>query len=221
MAETMKRTDSVFEQAIIFATKAHGGAKRKGTGIPYIVHPIEAAAIASTMTLDEEILAAAVLHDVLEDTDTTAEELEALFGLHVAELVQDETENKRRDRPAQETWRLRKQEMLDFLTHSAGREAKILALSDKLSNLRAIHRDLQMLGDRLWERFNEKDRHMHAWLYQSVADALEDLSEFAAFKEYSGLVKETFGENVIESGTEASNVTVFPAYKTRQKERSL
>ena len=170
MAETMKRTDSVFEQAIIFATKAHGGAKRKGTGIPYIVHPIEAAAIASTMTLDEEILAAAVLHDVLEDTDTTAEE-----------LVQDETENKRRDRPAQETWRLRKQEMLDFLTHSAGREAKILALSDKLSNLRAIHRDLQMLGDRLWERFNEKDRHMHAWLYQSVADALEDLSEFAAF----------------------------------------
>ena len=221
MAETVKATDSVFERAIIFATKAHAGAKRKGTGIPYIVHPIEAAAIASTMTLDEEILAAAVLHDVLEDTDTTAKELEELFGLHVAELVQDETENKRRDRPAQETWRLRKQETLDFLKHSAGREAKILALADKLSNLRAIHRDLQMLGDRLWERFNEKDKNMHAWMYRSMADALEDLSEFAAWKEYKGLVEETFGENVTESGAETSNVTVFPAYKTRQKERSL
>lgn len=221
MGKTGKKIDSVFERAIIFATKAHAGAKRKGTGIPYIVHPIEAAAIASTMTLNEEILAAAVLHDVLEDTETTAEELEELFGIHVAELVMDETEDKRRDRPAQETWRLRKQEMLDFLKYSAGREAKILALSDKLSNLRAIHRDLQMLGDRLWERFNEKDKKMHAWMYRSVAEALKDLSEYAAWKEYSALVEETFGENVMESGSDKSNVTVFPTYKSRQKERSL
>ena len=88
-------TASVFEQAIAFATKAHAGAKRKGTGIPYIVHPIEAAAIASSMTTDEELLAAAVLHDVLEDTETTPEELRDLFGERILRLVQNETEDKR------------------------------------------------------------------------------------------------------------------------------
>ena len=63
----MKKTLTLLDKAIIFATKAHSGAKRKGTNVPYIVHPIEAAAIVSAMTDDQEIIAAAVLHDVLED----------------------------------------------------------------------------------------------------------------------------------------------------------
>lgn len=193
MDEVKSETDSVFERAIAFAAIAHAGAKRKGTDIPYIVHPLEASAIASSMTSDREVLAAAVLHDVLEDTETTAEELERLFGHRVTELVRDETEDKRRDRPAQETWKLRKQEVLDFLTNEASHEAKILALSDKLSNLRSIYRDVQAVGDKIWERFNEKDKDMHAWMYRSVAEVLRDLSGFAAWREYSRLVEKTFG----------------------------
>lgn len=194
MGEKGNEEISVFERAIIFATKAHAGEKRKGTGSPYIVHPIEAAAIASTMTSDPEVLAAAVLHDVLEDTDTTPEELGELFGERILRLVQDETENKRRDLPPESTWRLRKEETITFLREQAGREAKILALADKLSNMRAIYRDLQVLGDELWQRFNEKDKSMHAWMYRSISDALVDLSEYVVWEEYNWLIEATFGK---------------------------
>lgn len=211
MVGTGKETDSVFERAIIFAANAHAGAKRKGTDIPYIVHPLEAAAIASTMTSDKEVLAAAVLHDVLEDTAATAEELKELFGCRVAELVQNETEDKRRDRPARETWKLRKQEMLDFLVNEASYEAKILALSDKLSNLRSIYRDIQVVGDKLWDRFNEKDKKLHGWMYRSVAEALKGLSGYAVWREYNQLVEKTFGSasSTVKAELERLNVTVF------------
>jgi guanosine-3',5'-bis(diphosphate) 3'-pyrophosphohydrolase len=190
---------SVFEQAINYATRVHAGMTRKGSGVPYIVHPIEAAAIVSTMTTDEEVLAAAVLHDVLEDTDTEPEELETLFGPRIRRLVEDETENKRLGMPASQTWRLRKEETIRFLREQASWEAKVLALGDKLSNMRAVYRDIQILGDALWERFNEKDKNMHAWMYSSVSEALSELSGYVVWQEYNWLIRETFGEAAINS----------------------
>lgn len=90
----------LLSEAIIFAANAHEGQFRKGTQIPYILHPMETAAIVGTMTTDDETLAGAVLHDVVEDTDATADEIEELFGRHVAALVASESENKREnDRP--------------------------------------------------------------------------------------------------------------------------
>lgn len=77
----------------------------------------------------------------------------------------------------------------------ASREAKILALADKLSNMRAIYRDSQILGDELWERFNQKDKRMHAWMYRSISRALSDLDEYMVFHEYNWLIQATFGEN--------------------------
>lgn len=188
----LDETISLMDRAIIFATRAHSGTYRKGTNIPYIVHPIEAAAIVATMTDDPDMIAAAVLHDVVEDTDATVEEIGFFFNEHIARLVEAESENKRKDLPPQETWMIRKMETLDFLKNRAGREAKILALADKLSNMRAIHRDQQILGDALWQRFNEKRKEKHGWMYRQVADALSELSDTFAWQEYDGLVKETF-----------------------------
>ena len=65
----------MIDRAAKFAEQAHKGAHRKGTRIPYIVHPLETALIASMLTNDEEILAAALLHDTIEDTDVTYEDL--------------------------------------------------------------------------------------------------------------------------------------------------
>ena len=67
-------------QAVIFAAQAHDGAARKGSEIPYIVHPMEVVAIASTMTDDPQVLAAAALHDVMEDCGVTFETLSERFG---------------------------------------------------------------------------------------------------------------------------------------------
>ena len=182
----------ILERAICFAAAAHAGAKRKGSDTPYILHPLEAAAIAGTMTSVPEILAAAVLHDVVEDTPVTAEELRTAFGDRVAELVAGGTENKRRDRPAAETWRARKEEALETLRQNADRTEKILCLSDKLSNLRAIRRDQLRLGDAVFDRFNCKDPAAHRWYYTSVAALLTELAETPAYREFTELLHAVF-----------------------------
>lgn len=83
---------SVLDEAIIFATKAHAGTERRGKGFPYIVHPLEAVSIVATLTADQELLAAAALHDVLEDTDVTEDQLRERFGDRVAKAVVAESE---------------------------------------------------------------------------------------------------------------------------------
>ena len=179
------------DKAITFATKVHSGQLRKGTNIPYILHPLEAASIVGTMTTDDEIIAGAVLHDVVEDTDTNVEEIRKLFGERVAELVASESEDKREHLSAQSTWKIRKQETLDHLK-TASIDVKMITLGDKLSNIRAIYRDYNLIGDALWKRFNQKDKNEHYWYYQGIADCLGELKDHQAYKEYCKLVKDTF-----------------------------
>lgn len=181
----------VLDQALAFAIKAHEGQFRKGTQIPYILHPMEAASIVGTMTTDDEIIAAAALHDVVEDTETTVNDVIALFGSRVGSLVASESENKREDLPAESTWKIRKQETLDHLK-TAPIEVKMITLGDKLSNIRAIHRDYQAIGDELWQRFNQKDKREHYWYYSSIAQCISELDRFQAYKEYCELVDKTF-----------------------------
>ena len=187
----------LYEKAVVFAAIAHQGARRKGSRIPYLSHPIEAAAIVSELADDEELIAAAVLHDVVEDTPVTLEEVEQYFGERIAAYVGYETEDKRRDLPAEETWLVRKQEMLTFLRDKADRNARILALADKLSNLRAIERDVTSIGDQVWERCHQKDKKMHGWLYRQTAEVLRELEEYPAWQEYDRLIRRVFHEDFI------------------------
>ena len=182
---------SLLDRAILFAVRAHADTERKGKGFPYIVHPLEAMAIVATMTSDQELLAAAVLHDTIEDTDTTMEQLCAEFGPRVAKLVETETDQHFSADKAL-TWHQRKQDTLDRL-RNADLDIKIVALGDKLSNMRAIAHDYAVLGDELWNRFTVKDPAEHAWRYHALAEALNDLSDTDAYKEFHTLVNKTFG----------------------------
>ena len=182
---------SLLDRAITFAVKAHQGMERKGKGFPYIVHPMESVCIVATMTNDQELLAAAALHDVIEDTDTTADDLKKEFGERVAMLVEAESDDKTGGSKA-ETWHQRKQDTLDRL-RNADRDIKMVALGDKLSNMRAIAHDYAVLGDELWNRFTVKDPAEHAWRYHALAEALNDLSDTDAYKEFHTLVNKTFG----------------------------
>lgn len=186
--------DQIVDKAIMFATLMHSGTVRKGTQIPYIMHPMEAAAIVSSMTEDKEVIAAALLHDVLEDTGCSYEFLKEQFGSRIAGLVAQESENKWEDLPAESTWHIRKEETLEHLV-TLKLDAKMIALSDKLANIRAIKRDFDALGDKLWERFNQKEPKEHAWYYNRIAEILgkdDTLSKTAAYKEYARLVSEVF-----------------------------
>ena len=180
----------LLSRAVAFAARAHDGQVRKGGTLPYIVHPMEVAAIAATLTGDCEVLAAAVLHDVAEDCGVTIEALRQRFGPRVAALVQSVSEEKYAD--AAGTWQLRKRCAVDRL-RTAGRETLILALSDKLSNLRSLDRDLRAEGAAVWRRFNQTDPAMHKWYYTAMGEALAPLEQTDAHREYVALLDRVFG----------------------------
>jgi len=184
----------LLDRAIVFAVRAHAGIERRGKGFPYIVHPMEAVEIVATMTSDQELLAAAALHDTVEDTDTTVEQIRAEFGDRVADLVASESEDKGCGVSKEESWHARKQAAIDRLA-SASRDAKIVALGDKLSNMRAIARDYSTQGDALWNLFNAKNRKDHEWRYRGLADALRELKDTFAYKEFEQLVNQVFPLN--------------------------
>lgn len=174
----------VFEKAICFATEKHSGQVRKLSNAPYILHPLEVAAIVGTMTDDKEVLAAAVLHDTVEDTDTTLEEIRENFGKRVSLLVMTETEEKREDRPAAETWELRKEETLIILQNTKEIGVKMMWMGDKLSNIRSFRREYEKHGDEIWLQLNQKDPAKQGWYYSTIAKYLIDLKDYAAYREY-------------------------------------
>ena len=186
---------SLLDRAICFAVKAHANTERKGKGFPYIVHPLEAVVIVSTMTSDQELLAAAALHDTMEDTDTTYEQLAQEFGKRVADLVAHESDMKL-EGSASATWHLRKQIAIEHLA-KAPLDVKIVAMGDKLSNMRIIARDYAEIGDALWKRFHVSDPHEHAWHYYGLMQSLSSLSDTAAFQEFAMLVKQVFEDKVL------------------------
>lgn len=181
----------LLDRAIIFAVNAHAGTERRGKGYPYIVHPMEAMEIVATMTADQELLAAAALHDTVEDTDVTVEQLRAEFGERIASLVADESDVMPAGMTEEASWHQRKQAAIDRLS-KASHDAKIVAMGDKLSNMRAIARDYAALGDALWNRFHTSDPKEHAWHYRGLADALRELDETEAYREFDSLIKQVF-----------------------------
>ena len=182
---------AVLDRAIVFAVKAHSGTERRGKGYPYIVHPLEAVEIVATMTNDQELLAAAALHDTVEDTDVTVEQIREEFGNRVADLVASESDTFEEGVSEEDSWHARKQAAIDRLG-KASREAKMVALGDKLSNMRAIARDYAVQGDALWNLFHAKDPKDHEWHYRSLADALRDLEGTFAYKEFENLINQVF-----------------------------
>ena len=184
---------SLLDRAILVAVRAHAGTERRGKGFPYIVHPMEAMEIVATMTADQELLAAAALHDTVEDTDVTVEQLRAEFGDRIAGLVAAESDAFVEGVSEEDSWHARKQAAIDRLAR-APHDAKMVALGDKLSNMRAIARDYAVQGDALWNIFHAKDPKDHEWHYRGLAESLRELQDTFAFQEFEHLINEVFGK---------------------------
>lgn len=177
----------MIEKAIQFATKAHEGQKRKGTDRPYIVHPLEVGEIVKRLTDDPEVIAAAYLHDTIEDCKgVTAQILCEEFSERVADLVAKESEDKSK------TWMERKSATIESLEH-ASYEAKLIALADKLSNIHDIGNEYPELGEELWTRFTMKDKKTIGWYYRGLRDVFAKTFEGSeVYEEYNQLVKSIF-----------------------------
>lgn len=186
---------SFVDKAIKFAVDAHANTERRGKGFPYVIHTLEAMEIVATITNDPELLAAAALHDTVEDTDVTVEQLQEVFGQRVASIVKSESDEFPEGINEKDSWRSRKQIAINRIEHSS-RDSKIVALGDKLSNMRAIARDYRKIGDDLWKIFHAPGgKPDHEWHYRGLADSLKELSETEAYKEFARLVGEVFGND--------------------------
>lgn len=181
----------LLDRAIIYAVKAHAGTERRGKGFPYIVHPMEAVEIVATITPDQELLAAAALHDVVEDTDVKVEDLRKEFGDRIASLVAAESDVMVEGVSEEDSWHDRKQAAIDRLA-AAPHDAKIVAMGDKLSNMRAIARDYAQKGDALWKIFHNSDPREHEWHYRGLAASLKELEGTFAYQEFVELIDRVF-----------------------------
>lgn len=185
-----KEQNELLNKAIIYAVEKHAGQLRKGTQIPYIVHPMEVLALLNEMRADMTVIIAGVLHDTVEDTSATIDDIIREFGEDVAELVGNHTEDKSK------TWFQRKSQGLRELAEGSF-DLKCLVLADKLSNVRNMYRDYMIEGDEYWDRFNAPFEKQ-AWYYNSAVKALEELKDnentAVRYNEFKEIVEKTFGQ---------------------------
>lgn len=176
--------------AIEFAARAHHGQFRKASPLPYLLHPLNVARLLIECGASEQIVMAAVLHDVVEDSNIPADELRTVFGDEVARLVTGVTEPNRRDK-----WEVRKQDALNYF-ETAPQDILLLELADKLDNIREIQKDVAREGDAVWQRFN-RGRDRQKWLYEQFADLMLRRTETECGKtlarEFADRVRAVFG----------------------------
>lgn len=196
------------EEAIIYATVMHQGKIRKLGHTPFILHPLEVAQILSTMTDNEEIITAGILHDIVDDTDGTLSEIEKRYGRRVAYLVDSVSEQEFPGEEPGSTWKRRKEESLRVLKDSDDTGVQMVWLADKLANIRSLAGVYSEKGEALWSELHQSDPAMQRWYYQSIAEMVElALNKTGAFKE---LIKHI---NYIWPGTFDSEKTRYKKYR--------
>lgn len=192
MPQSARAYSGKLYEAIELAARAHHGQVRKGTEVPYLVHPLAVAVILIRAHCPEHLVIAGIFHDTLEDTPLTVGEIRARFGPQVADLVIGLSEPDK-----QAPWEERKAHTLGYLEHEAGEEVLLAALADKLDNIRAIRRGLDDEGETFWERFN-RPKHNQGWYYRGLVQVfsarLRTQPGLSLFREFESETAQVFPE---------------------------
>jgi (p)ppGpp synthase/HD superfamily hydrolase len=192
MELTMKRVEGYsekYDEGLRVATVEHGDQTRKGSGLPYVIHPVHVSVILLRHGFSQEAAIAGLLHDVVEDQGYRLSEIEARFGARVAEMVAALSERKTDADGVQRHWELRKQETLQQL-RSASREAVAVKCADTLHNARSFVHDLHQQGPEVWQHFNRGPQLQLTYYNQVVELARERLGAHALVMELAAAVSE-------------------------------
>ncbi|WP_316568784.1 HD domain-containing protein [Neobacillus sp. YIM B06451] len=177
----------LIDKALRFAAEAHEGQYRKGTKTPYITHPVAVGMLLLKHGYSEELVAAGILHDTVEDTDATLEDIETRFGRNVAEVVAGCSEP---DKTL--SWEERKEHTIELLKTTSN-EIRAVACADKLHNISSILDDVEQGGDEVWSRFN-RGRDKQEWYYRSLIDSLGSQGPFPLLEELKTAVQTAFSQ---------------------------
>jgi (p)ppGpp synthase/HD superfamily hydrolase len=154
------------EKAIAYSISAHDGQQRKGQpGVPYVVHPLHVGMLLARHGFDADVVAAGILHDVMEDTGVTQEELAEAFDARIAAIVAEVSEEKGH------TWEARKQRTVDAIADMS-EGARAVTAADKVHNLADLERLLAERGHDVWKMFR-RGRDPTLDYYHRVLDQLE------------------------------------------------
>lgn len=202
------------EKAIEFAVIKHAGQMRKGTSIPYIMHPISVGFILKDARQSDEVIAAGILHDTLEDTDTTEDELLNVFGNTILQLVKEASEP---DKGL--SWELRKQHTINGLSEKTVDNLYVI-VADKLHNLSTIAQSVEGEGEDVWLRFNRPKKDQ-SWYHRSIVKAVKNRrKEVRIIKDYELLVNQLF-VGVDKVTNKIADVMLSNPYHCGEKEREV
>ena len=176
-----------FEEALVYATRVHGGQLRKKTQIPYIGHLLGVTAIAMEYGANETEAIAALLHDAVEDCGgpERQREIEEKFGKEVGEIVAGCTDSDQTPKPP---WRERKEKYIAHLK-TASASTRLVSASDKLHNTRAIVHNLREDGEEVWDRF-KAGKEGALWYYRSLVTAFREHGDSPLIDELDRVVTE-------------------------------
>lgn len=175
----------MIHQAIHFATKAHEGQVRKVTGTPFIFHPLAVGCLLNDAGEDADTIIAGILHDTVEDTDVTLDDIRERFGEHIANLVAGVTENKTL------SWERRKEATIDEL-QTAAEKVCIVTCADKIHNLQVSMDGIKEEGEDFFVHF-KRGYHDQKWYYGKVKDVLERrIPNHPLFKMYKDVYDKVF-----------------------------
>jgi (p)ppGpp synthase/HD superfamily hydrolase len=172
---------SLVEKAALIAFVGHAGQVRKDGGSPYVVHPYMAALKLAAHGFEDRVLAAALVHDVLEDTQVTPEQLEQLLGRDVVDIVRSLTEDKALP------WETRKERYIEAI-RVASDEVKAVSTADKIHNLESLFAAYALQGPEIWKVFN-RGREQKCWFERALLKTLQETWTHPLVHEYAKLVE--------------------------------
>lgn len=172
------------EYAIYYATKAHKGQTRKMEDVDMIFHPFTVGMILQRNQCDEDIVTAGILHDVVEDTDKTFDDIEREFGKRVRDYVYDASEPDK-----SLPWRQRKEHTIETIKN-APLGSKLIVACDKINNLEDALSNIEKYGEDIITKNFEEQKWYYTNVYESCIENVN--REHPIFRRYKDVLEEVF-----------------------------
>lgn len=189
------RYNSIIEKAIRTAIFYHRNQNRKHPGdfeiMPYVCHPFAVAMILSNYTDDENIIAAGILHDTIEDTEYAQEQLEKDFGEKIKDIVMTVTETKYDEKGNKREWKIRKDEYINNIKNG-GSEAMMICAADKIHNFLSImsYADKEKYDEVLIKSFNFLNLGNKFWFQGEILKILKEKLDSPIVKQYEDIYQQ-------------------------------